>query len=87
VIPGTKGLNLDSTGAAKEYVLRQKLFQIPCGKIEDTKTFWEETIAYFPLTLYERKENDVPQNSSIVACVFVAAVTFLPSLYLATIEG
>jgi hypothetical protein len=46
-------LNLEGTGAAEEYVLRQKLFQIPRGKTEDKKAFWEEAIAYFPLILHE----------------------------------
>jgi hypothetical protein len=32
-------------------------------------------------------ENDVSNNSSIVACVFVTAITFLPSHCLATIRG
>jgi hypothetical protein len=33
------------------------------------------------------KENDVPNNSSIPACAFVAAVIILPSHCLATIRG
>jgi hypothetical protein len=32
-------------------------------------------------------ENDVSSSSSVVACVFVTAVTFLPSRCLATLEG
>jgi hypothetical protein len=32
-------------------------------------------------------ENDASNNSSIVACVFVTAVTFIPSCCLATIGG
>jgi hypothetical protein len=32
-------------------------------------------------------ENDSSKNSSIVACVFVSEVTFLPRRYLATIGG
>jgi hypothetical protein len=43
------------------------------------KKFWEELIAYFPRHDIERIENDASSNSSIVACVFVAAVTFLVS--------
>jgi hypothetical protein len=35
----------------------------------------------------DRIENDASNISSIVACVFVAAVTFLPSRCLATIGG
>jgi hypothetical protein len=31
-------------------------------------------------------ENDTSNNTSTVACVFVAMVTFLPSHYLASIE-
>jgi hypothetical protein len=41
-------------------------------------------MAYFPLYGTDRKENDA-YNSSVVACVFVAVVTFLPSRCLATI--
>jgi hypothetical protein len=35
----------------------------------------------------DRIENDASNNSPIAACVFVAAVTSLPSRYLATIGG
>jgi hypothetical protein len=42
------------------------------------KNFWEKLIAYFPL---------IRHNSPIAACVFVAAVTFLPNRCLATIGG
>jgi hypothetical protein len=35
----------------------------------------------------ERMENDASNNSSIVTCVFIAAVTFLPSRCLAMIRG
>jgi hypothetical protein len=35
----------------------------------------------------EHTENDASNNSSIVACVLVAAVKFLPSLCLTTIVG
>jgi hypothetical protein len=44
------------------------------------KKFWEELIAT------GRIEN-VSNNYSIVACVFVTAVTFLPSRCLETIRG
>jgi hypothetical protein len=50
------------------------------------KNFWEEVIAYFPWYHAGHIENDA-SNNSIVACVFVTAVTFLPSRYLATIVG
>jgi hypothetical protein len=51
------------------------------------KTFWEELIAYVPRYDTDRVENDVCNNDSIVACVFVTAVTFPPSRCLATIGG
>jgi hypothetical protein len=35
----------------------------------------------------DRIENDASNNSSIVSCVFVVAVIFLPSRFLATIGG
>jgi hypothetical protein len=50
------------------------------------KKFWEELIAYFPLYDTGHTQNDA-SNSSIVACVFVTAVTFLPSRCLAAIGG
>jgi hypothetical protein len=49
------------------------------------KKFWEELIAYFPWYDTGHIENDASKNSSIVACVFITAVTFLPSRCLATI--
>jgi hypothetical protein len=51
------------------------------------KKFWEELIAYFPWYDTGHIENNASNNSSIVACVFVTAVTFLPSRCLATIGG
>jgi hypothetical protein len=51
------------------------------------KKFWEELIAYFPCYDKGHIENDASNNSSIVACVFVTAVTFLPNRCLATIGG
>jgi hypothetical protein len=52
---------------------------------KENKKFWEELIAYFPWYDTDRIENGVSNKSSIVACVFVTAVTFLPSRCLATI--
>jgi hypothetical protein len=49
------------------------------------KKFLEELIAYFPRYDTGHVENDASNNSSIAACVFVTAVTFLPSRSLATI--
>jgi hypothetical protein len=51
------------------------------------KKFWEELIAYFPWYYKGHIANDASNNSSVVACVFVTAVTFLPSSCLATIGG
>jgi hypothetical protein len=51
------------------------------------KKFWEELIACLIWYDTDRIENDASKNSSIVRCVFVAAVTFLPSHCLATIKG
>jgi hypothetical protein len=45
----------------------------------------EELIAYFHRHDKNRVENDSFNSSSIVACVFVAVVTFLPSRCLAAI--
>jgi hypothetical protein len=47
--------------------------------------FWEELISSFPSYDTGHIENDASNNSSGVACVFVTAVTFLPSHCLATI--
>jgi hypothetical protein len=47
--------------------------------------FWEELIAYFPWYDMDCIENDPLNDSSIVAYVLVAAVTFLLSRCLATI--
>jgi hypothetical protein len=58
------------------------LFSLMLSKILNKK-FWEELIVCSPL-IRHGPNNDVSNNSSIVACVFVAAVTFLPSRYLAT---
>jgi hypothetical protein len=52
----------------------------------ENKKFWEELIAYFPWYDTDHIENE-SNNSSIVAYVFVTAVTFLPSRCLATIGG
>jgi hypothetical protein len=51
------------------------------------KKFWEELAAYFPSYDTGHIENDASNNSSIVACVFVTAVMFLPSRCLGTIGG
>jgi hypothetical protein len=45
---------------------------------------WEELIAYFPLIRHEPHRKRRVQQSPIIACVLIAAVTFLPSRCLAT---
>jgi hypothetical protein len=52
-----------------------------------SKKFGEELIAYFPRYDTSHIENHAPNNSSIVACVFVTAITFVSSRCLATIRG
>jgi hypothetical protein len=49
--------------------------------------FWEELMAYSPWYDMDRIENDVSNNTFIVARVFVTAAKFLPSRCLATIGG
>jgi hypothetical protein len=49
------------------------------------KKFCEELIAYFRWYDTGHIENDASNNSSIVGCVFVTAVTFLPSRCVATV--
>jgi hypothetical protein len=53
--------------------------------IKNYKKFWEELIAYFPWYDTRHIENDASNNSFVVACAFVTAVTFLRSRCLATI--
>jgi hypothetical protein len=50
------------------------------------KKFREELIAYIPWYYKDHIENDASNNSSIVASVFVTAVMFLPSRWLASIK-
>jgi hypothetical protein len=50
----------------------------------NNKKFWEELIAYVSWYDTDHIENNASNNSSIVACVFVAAETFLTSRCLAT---
>jgi hypothetical protein len=53
--------------------------------INYNKKFWEQLIFYLPCYGADSIEKDVSSNSSIVACVFVAAAKFLPGHCLATI--
>jgi hypothetical protein len=46
-----------------------------------------DRVAYLPWYDTGHIKNDTSNNSSIVACVFITAVTFLPSRCLATIGG
>jgi hypothetical protein len=54
--------------------------------VENNKKFWEELITYILRFDMDRVDNDTSNNSSIVACVLVAAVTFLPNPCLAMIR-
>jgi hypothetical protein len=63
---------------------KTKLTSYP--QIRMNKKFWEELIPYFPWCDTGHIENDASKNSSIVMCVCVTAVTFLPSRCLATTE-
>jgi hypothetical protein len=49
------------------------------------KKFWEELISYFPWDNKGHIENDASNNSSIIVRIFVTAIKFLPSRFLATI--
>jgi hypothetical protein len=49
--------------------------------------FWEELIAYFRWYDKDRTKDDASNNYFIVACVFVAVVTFFPSRCLVTVGG
>jgi hypothetical protein len=53
--------------------------------VKENRKVWEELIAYFPWCDTGHIQNDAFNNSYIVPCVFVTAVTFVPSRYLATI--
>jgi hypothetical protein len=54
--------------------------------LQSNKKFWEELIVYFRWYDTGHIENEVSNNSFIVACVFVTAVTFLASRCIATIR-
>jgi hypothetical protein len=58
-----------------------------CLGYKDNKKFWKELIAYFPWCDTSHIQNDASNNSSIIACVFITSVTFLPSRCLVTIGG
>jgi hypothetical protein len=49
------------------------------------KKFYEELFAYFPLKRHGPHIKNAYKISSGVACVFVVAITFLPSRCLATL--
>jgi hypothetical protein len=56
------------------------------NQIFNNYKIWGEIIACFPLIRQKLHKNDASKNYSI-GRVFVAAVTFLPSVYVATVEG
>jgi hypothetical protein len=53
--------------------------------IKWNNNFWEEIIAYFPRHDTVYIEKDGPNSYSIIACVFFAGVSFIPSSCLAAI--
>jgi hypothetical protein len=57
------------------------------NKLFKNKKFWVELIAYFSWYDIGHTENGSSNNTSVVACVLVTAVTFLPTRCLATIRG
>jgi hypothetical protein len=54
--------------------------------VNENNKFWEELISYFPWYDAGHIENE-SSNNSIVACVFITVVTFLPSHCLEKIGG
>jgi hypothetical protein len=66
---------------------RTSATHVAYGAEVQNKKFWEELLAYFPWYDMGHIENDASNNFSIVACVFVTAVTSLRSRCLATIGG
>jgi hypothetical protein len=70
------------TGAYKQFAFTMTLTNYS-HSIVFNKKFWEELIAYFPWYDMGHIEND----SSIIACVFVTAVTSITSRCLATTRG
>jgi hypothetical protein len=73
-----------NTNFVRKYIT-SVTWKILAKQLEKNKKFWEELIVYFPWYDTGHIENDASNDSSIVACVFVAAVTFLPSRCLATV--
>jgi hypothetical protein len=74
--------------------VQRKINRSPTNKIKEkdnvyhfnnNNNFWNELIAYFPLIRYAPHGKNSSNNSSIVAYVFIAAITFLLSRRLATI--
>jgi hypothetical protein len=49
--------------------------------------FWEQLIGFFPWNDMDHNRKNTSKNSSILACVFVAAVTILRHWCLAAIRG
>jgi hypothetical protein len=84
-------ISLRSKCSPKHFVLKHTSVHVVPSVSETEiqthyKKFWAELIDYFRLYDTDRIENDA-YNNSIVACVFVAAVTFLLSRSIATIGG
>jgi hypothetical protein len=79
------GYGPDDQGVGVRFRARAKVFSL--FSLFLNKKLWEELTASFPSCDTGHIENDASNNSSIIACVFVTAETFLPSRCLATIRG
>jgi hypothetical protein len=75
------------TGVLEDYTKKVAVFlDLTTDDTYQSKKFWEKLIAYSSWYNTDRIENDVSNNSSIVARVLLAAETFLQSRCLVTIE-
>jgi hypothetical protein len=85
--PGTKFITLEVILHLCPLCRMCDVLRSHLQRTKGNKRFWEELTAYFPWYDTGHTENDASNNSSIIACVFVTAVTFLLSRCLATIGG
>jgi hypothetical protein len=69
------------------YPAYSQLSSAPGGRLSRPEPEGKELIACFPWYDTGHIENDASNNYSVIACVFLTAVTFLPSHCLATIGG
>jgi hypothetical protein len=71
--------------AKLRFASRIRLLWTPVPLAKKKEKFWKELVPYFPWYDTGHIGNDESNNYSIIACVFVTAVTFLLSRCLATI--